>query len=115
MLRNWHAPRCGTAASSPAGQGSASAGWRQRVTVSPEELGDAIREAAHRARLHGDAGDGETIDIRFGEQLHTRVLAGAEDSGELNPGQIAAYVAKVFLQGKPRADHNRQRRPRPLA
>jgi hypothetical protein len=64
------------------------------VTVSPEELCVAIREAAGRARLNGDAGDGETVDIRFGEQLHTRVLAGAEDSCELHPGQVAAYVAK---------------------
>jgi len=64
------------------------------VTVSPEELCDAIREAAGRARLDGDASDGETIDIRFGEQLHTRVLAGAEDGRELSPGQVAAYVAK---------------------
>jgi hypothetical protein len=64
------------------------------VAVSPDELCDAIREAAGRARLDGDAGNGETIDIRFGEQLHTRVLAGAEDGRELNPGQVAAYVAK---------------------
>jgi hypothetical protein len=64
------------------------------VTVSPEELCDAIRQAAGRARLHGDAGDGETTDIRFGEQLHTRVLSGAEDGRALNPGQVAAYVAK---------------------
>jgi hypothetical protein len=33
-------------------------------------------------------------DIRFGEQLHTRVLAGAQDGRELSPGQVAAYVAK---------------------
>jgi hypothetical protein len=64
------------------------------VTVSPEELCDAIREAAGRARLQGDAGDGETTDVRFGEQLHTRVLSGAEDGRELSPGQVAAYVAK---------------------
>jgi hypothetical protein len=64
------------------------------VAVSPWELCDAIREAAGLARLQGDAGDGETVDIRFGEQLHTRVVAGAEDGRELNPGQVAAYVAK---------------------
>jgi len=64
------------------------------VTISPEELCAAIREAAASARLDGDAGDGQTTDIRFGEQLHTRVLAGAEDGRELNPGQVAAYVAK---------------------
>jgi hypothetical protein len=32
--------------------------------------------------------------MRFGEQLHTRVLAGAEEGRELSPGQVAAYVAK---------------------
>jgi hypothetical protein len=64
------------------------------LAVSPEELCDAIREAADRARLDGDAGDGQTTDIRFGEQLHTRVLTGAEEGRELNPGQVAAYVAK---------------------
>jgi hypothetical protein len=64
------------------------------VAVSPEKLCDAIREAAGRARLQGDAGDGETTDVRFGEQLHTRVLSGAEDDRELSPGQVAAYVAK---------------------
>jgi hypothetical protein len=64
------------------------------VPVSPEELCDAIREAAGRARLDGDAGDGQTTDIRFGEQLHTRVLAGAQYGRGLNPGQVAAYVAK---------------------
>jgi hypothetical protein len=64
------------------------------VAVSPEELCDAIRQAAGRASLDGDAGDGQTTDVRFGEQLHTRILAGAEDGRELNPGQVAAYVAK---------------------
>jgi hypothetical protein len=62
--------------------------------VVPEELCDAIRQAADRARLHGDAGDGETTDICFGEQLHVRVLSGAENGRELSPGQVAAYVAK---------------------
>jgi hypothetical protein len=64
------------------------------VEIPPEELCDAIREAAGRARLQGDAGESQTTEIRFGEQLHTRVLASTEDSRELNPGQVAAYVAK---------------------
>jgi hypothetical protein len=64
------------------------------VAVSSEELCDAIRQAAGRARLEGDAGDGQTTDIRFGEQLHTRILSGAEDCRELSPGQVAGYVAK---------------------
>ena len=29
--------------------------------------------AAYRARLDGGAGDRQTADIRFGDQLHTRV------------------------------------------
>jgi hypothetical protein len=62
--------------------------------VSPEELCDAIREAAGRTSLDGDAGDGETVELRFGEQLHTRVLADADDGGELCAGKVAAYVAK---------------------
>jgi hypothetical protein len=61
------------------------------VQVSPGELCDAIRHAAGRARLTGHAGDGDTIDVRFGEQLHTRVLA---SDGEIDPGRVAAYVAK---------------------
>jgi hypothetical protein len=65
-----------------------------RVQVSPQELCDAMREAAGRARLDGDAGNGQTTEIRFGEQLHTRVLAGAQDGRELSPGHVAAYVAK---------------------
>jgi hypothetical protein len=64
------------------------------LAVSPEELCDAIREAAASARLDGDAGDGQSTDIRFGKQLHTRVLTGAKEGRELNPGQVAAYVAK---------------------
>jgi hypothetical protein len=59
------------------------------VAVSPEELCDAIRESAARAHVNGDAGDGETV-----EQIHVRVLAGAEDGGELCAGKVAAYVAK---------------------
>ena len=34
------------------------------VQVSPQELCDAIRQAAGRAHIQGDAGDGETIAIR---------------------------------------------------
>jgi len=63
------------------------------VDVSPEELCDAIRQAAANARLDGDAGNSETIDIRFGEQLHTRILS-SDVTGELRAEQVAAYVAK---------------------
>jgi hypothetical protein len=64
------------------------------VAVCAVELCAAIRQAAAGARLDGDGGDGQAIDIRFGQQLHTRVLAGAKDGQELSPGQVAAYVAK---------------------
>jgi hypothetical protein len=63
------------------------------VDVSPAELCDAIRQAAASAGLDGDAGNGKTIAIHFGEQLHTRILAGDEHA-ELRAGQVAAYVAK---------------------
>jgi hypothetical protein len=63
------------------------------VDVSPEELCDAIREAAGRARLDDDIGDGGSVELRFGERLHTRVLA-SDDNGELRAEQVAAYVAK---------------------
>jgi hypothetical protein len=64
------------------------------MTVSPEELCAAIRKAAASARLDGDAGDDELVELRFGAQLYTRALAGAQNGRELNPGQVAAYVAK---------------------
>src|SRR5215218_1775431 len=63
------------------------------IDVTPEELCDAIRQAAAHASLDGDAGNSDTIDIRFGEQLHTRILA-RDDTGELRAEQVAAYVAK---------------------
>ena len=64
------------------------------VTVSAEELCEAIREAAASASLTGDAGDG-TVELRFDEQLDTRVFAGArDDDRELCPEQVAGYVAK---------------------
>jgi hypothetical protein len=64
------------------------------VDVTVEELCNAIRQAAANASLDGHAGDDELFELRFGEQLQTRVLAGAQDGRELNPGQVAAYVAK---------------------
>jgi hypothetical protein len=71
------------------------------VDVTPEQLCDAIHDAAGRARI--DGGDSQTADMRFGEQLHTRAMAVAEDGRELNPGQVAAYVAKYSCK----ASHER--------
>jgi hypothetical protein len=68
----------------------ASAPGRQ---VSPRELCAAVHTAAGRAHLHGDAGDGQSVEVRFGDQLDTRVLASTDDA-DINPGQVAAYVAK---------------------
>jgi hypothetical protein len=64
------------------------------VAVSTGELCAAIRKAAAGVRLDGDAGDGELVELRFGEQLHTHMLTGADDNGELSAGKVAAYVAK---------------------
>jgi hypothetical protein len=64
------------------------------VGVSAGELCAAIREAAAGVRLDGDAGDGETVELRFGEQLDTRALRGADDGAELSAGKVAGYVAK---------------------
>jgi hypothetical protein len=70
------------------------------VNVSPAELCDAIGEAAARSSLTGDAGDGHEVELRFGEQLHTRVLPGATSGDEeLCPEQVAAYVAKYACKG----------------
>jgi hypothetical protein len=87
------------------------------VAIAPVELCAAIRQAAASARLDGDGGDGQTIDIRFGEQLHTRILAGAQDGQdgqdgqELNPGQVAAYVAKYSCKASHEQITNRDTDP----
>ncbi len=64
------------------------------VAVSPAELCAAIRKAAADVHLDGDAGDGETVKLRFGKQLDTRVLTGADDGAQLSAGKVAGYVAK---------------------
>jgi hypothetical protein len=70
------------------------------VNISAAELCDAIREAAARSCLSGDAGDGHQVELCFGEQLHARVLPGAEEGDEeLCPEQVAAYVAKYACKG----------------
>jgi hypothetical protein len=81
------------------------------VAVSPEELCAAIREAAGRVRLDGDAGHGETVELRFGEQLHTRVRAGADDGGELCAGKVAAYVAKYSCKSSHEQITSRDAKP----
>lgn len=70
------------------------------LAVSGDELADAIGQAGSRATFDGDDGDGGQVVVRFGEQLHTRVLQRAEQAGEaMSPGQVAAYVAKYACKG----------------
>ena len=66
--------------------------------------------------LTGDAGDGETVELRFGEQLHTRVIAGARDGDrDLCPEQVAAYVAKYSCKSSHEQITTRDTEPRRLA
>jgi hypothetical protein len=85
------------------------------VSVTAHELCDAIAEAAARSLLTGDAGDGgdgNTIQLRFGEQLHTRVLPGArEGDQELCPQQVAGYVAKYACKASHEQITSRDREP----
>jgi hypothetical protein len=72
------------------------------VTVTPAQRCDAIREAAARSSLTGDAGDGTVVELRFGEQVHTRVLAGTRrGDGELCSEQAAGVRGEVLVHGKP--------------
>jgi replication initiator protein RepSA len=65
------------------------------LKITADELCTAIREAAGRSRRQGHAGGGEVVELRFGKQIDTRVLHGAEDGRELCPEQVAAYVAST--------------------
>jgi hypothetical protein len=69
------------------------------VSVSAEALCDAIATAARRAHLSADDGQGGVLEVRFGEQLHTRVLAGGRAGCDLDPEAVAAYVAKYSCKG----------------
>jgi len=69
------------------------------LQVSADELCTAIRQAAARTRLQGHGGDGDVLEVRFGDQLHTRILRGAENGVVLEPAAVAAYVAKYSCKG----------------
>jgi hypothetical protein len=69
------------------------------LQVTADELSDAIRRAAGRVHVHGHAGGGDVLELRFGDQLHTRVLADAGDGEPLDPEAVAAYVAKYSCKG----------------
>jgi hypothetical protein len=82
------------------------------VSVTPTELCDAIAEAAARATLTSDTGDGDQVLLRFGEQLHTRVLPGAQAGDEeLCPQQVAGYVAKYACKASHEQITSRDREP----
>jgi hypothetical protein len=69
------------------------------LTITANELAAAIAQAGRRASYNGDVGNGEIVQLRFGEQLHTKLLPGGEDGQALDPGQVAAYVAKYSCKG----------------
>jgi hypothetical protein len=49
------------------------------LRVTADELAAAIHQAAERIRVQGHADGGEVLELRLGEQIHTRVLADARD------------------------------------
>jgi hypothetical protein len=69
------------------------------LRVTADELAAAIRQAAERTTVHGHAGDGEVLELRLGEQIHTRVLADARDGEPLSIEAVAAYIAKYSCKG----------------
>jgi len=66
------------------------------VEVTGEQLAEAVKEAAGRARLHVKVGDGEGLVLRFGEQVDAQPLTRRPDmdTGDLKAEQVAAYIAK---------------------
>jgi hypothetical protein len=69
------------------------------LSITAEQLCNAIRRAGRRASFNGDAGNAKTVELRFGKQLDTRVLHDADDGRELTPEQVASYVAKYACKG----------------
>jgi hypothetical protein len=67
--------------------------------ITADELAAAIAQAGRRSSYNGDVGNGEMVRLRFGEQLHTRLLPNGEDGEALDPEQVAAYVAKYSCKG----------------
>jgi hypothetical protein len=77
------------------------------LEITADELCTVIRQAGARSRAIGEAGGGEVVELRFGEQLDTRVLHGDQD----DPEQVAAYVARYACKGSQR-DYAGRRQPR---
>jgi hypothetical protein len=74
-----------------------------------QRLAAAIRQAGRRAWFNGDVG-GATVEMRFGEQLHARVVQDGADDDARDPGQVAAYVAKYSCKGSHERPSRRGRR-----
>jgi hypothetical protein len=81
------------------------------LDVSARTLCDAIATAARRAHLTADTGQGGVLEVRFGEQLHTRVLNGGRAGCDLDPEAVAAYVAKYSCKGSHAAITRRDMSP----
>ena len=70
------------------------------VTVSAEQLGDAIRTAAAEVFVVTDPyeWDGPTWELRFGRQIDVRPVHGQAQrdaaAGPMHPEMVAAYIAK---------------------
>jgi hypothetical protein len=68
------------------------------VAITANELAAAIGQAGRRAVVNGDVG-GATVQMRFGKQLHARVVQDGADDDARDRGQVAAYVAKYSCKG----------------
>jgi hypothetical protein len=44
------------------------------VQITADQLVAAVGKAARRALFNGDVGGGQTVEMRFGKQLHVRVV-----------------------------------------
>jgi hypothetical protein len=69
------------------------------LRITADELAAAIHQAAERTSVQAHAGDGEVLELRLGEQIHTRVLADARDGEPLSIEAVAAYIAKYSCKG----------------
>jgi hypothetical protein len=69
------------------------------LRVTADELAAAIHTAAERTSVQAHAGGGEVLELRLGEQIHTRVLVDARDGEPLSIEAVAAYIAKYSCKG----------------
>jgi hypothetical protein len=78
------------------------------LRITADELAAAIHTAAKRTSVQGHGGGGDVLELRLGEQIHTKVLSDARDGEPLDPEAVAealrpqavaAYVAKYSCKG----------------